>query len=374
MKFNLNFVQGLKPFLDVVASLPPAKFDYEEEYYLEDPFGESDVVEINSLDIIEKTKGPLSIAGQMVVLYIKDHGMNVAAVLEGDVFSGRRVHLAYCKTLKSMESQGLFDRYHLSRNPKKVYRVSGTRSFWKNEVIEGDAELAICKDCLTFLNYDSYRKLKKADRTARTIDFDYDRFFSIYSSMFQKVPTKTEEDNAGYVENWRQISIDARAAKSYTCEECGFRADPSRSAYIHVHHINRDKTNNSSSNLKVLCIDCHRIQPGHGHLWTNPKLLKEFRKAKGVNLANLTQRDARNSCLDHIDPALRAPTDRLLKRFAETPVVAYEFELNGRIAFQADVAFTANRIGICLDVNDEERTIANKAGWQLLSHNEAMTL
>ena len=373
MRFNITFTSGLKPFLDSVSSLKPSSFDYDESYVLEDPFDSEDVIEISSLEDVEKSKGPLSIAGQMVVLYIKDHGSNVSTVLNGDIWGGRRVHLAYCKTLRSMDSQGRFERYHLSRNPKKYYLISGQKYYWSDETIEGEAELAICKDCLNFLDYDGYRRTKRAERDARTINFDYNRFFSIYSSMFKKMPKNAESDPAGYVKDWKQISIETRISKRFTCEECGFQSDPSKSSFIHVHHVNGNKQDNSDSNLKVLCIDCHRTQPGHGHMWIKPDLLEEFRKAKRERLASLTSRDAYDHCLDFVDPALRSPAQILVRRLHETPEVAFEYESEGRVLFQADVAFVKNRIGLCLDLDESEKELGRKHGWRLLNHNEGMS-
>lgn len=372
MKFNLSFTSGLKPFLDTVSSLRPSSFDYNENYVLEDPFDSEDVIEIENLESVEKSKGPLSIAGQMVVLYIKDHGTNVINVLNGDIWGGRRVHLAYCKTLRSMDSQGRFERYHLSRNPKRTYLISGQPNYWSNHTTEGEAELAICKDCLNFLDYDGYRRVRRSDRDERTINFDYDRFFSIYSSMFKKMPRNAENDPAGYVENWKQISIETRIGKNFTCEECGFQADPSKSSYIHVHHINGDKQDNSSSNLRVLCIDCHRMQPGHGHMWTDPETLSEFRKAKRSDHKSLSRRDSFEKYLEFIDPALRSPAQKIRQKLAEIPEVAFEYESDGKVIFQVDVAFIREKIGICLDLDPSEKELAAKFGWKLLTHNDAM--
>jgi hypothetical protein len=373
MKFEFDFRAGLLPFLKVVSHLPPSNFQFDAELISDDPFEDGeDVIELDDLGAVDKTKGPLSIAGQMVVLYIKDHGSNALAVINGDVEAGRRVHLAYCSTLEKMERENKFDRYHLSRNPKRKYLISGSKYYWGDEVVEDEAELAICKNCLNFLDYDGYRQLNYRDRTSRTRAFDYDRFFSVYSSLFKKMPKKTEDDSAGYVEGWRQISIDKRSKANFTCQDCGFKAAPQDSAFIHVHHVNSDKTDNSDANLRVLCIDCHKLQPGHGHMWIEPKLLERFRKAKREAQGRLTREDSNTFCMDYIDPALRSPANRLFKLLRKTPEVAYEHEENGRIVFQADVAFVSLRIGICLELTDSEKRVAEQFRWTLMTHNEAM--
>lgn len=44
------------------------------------------------------------------------------------------------------------------------------------------------------------------------------------------------------------------------CEQCGY----SNVDALEVHHIDRNRTNNSIDNLKVLCANCHRLL--HKHL------------------------------------------------------------------------------------------------------------
>jgi len=38
------------------------------------------------------------------------------------------------------------------------------------------------------------------------------------------------------------------------CEECGYNKHPE---ILQVHHIDRDRTNNTIDNLKLLCPTCH---------------------------------------------------------------------------------------------------------------------
>lgn len=49
-----------------------------------------------------------------------------------------------------------------------------------------------------------------------------------------------------------------RAFRAYApiCMECGF----SNIKALEVHHIDRDRSNNKLSNLKILCANCHRIE------------------------------------------------------------------------------------------------------------------
>ncbi len=55
-----------------------------------------------------------------------------------------------------------------------------------------------------------------------------------------------------------QKAIRARIIKvrGNMCELCGYN----RVDILHIHHINRDRTNNDPNNLKLLCPNCHLEQ------------------------------------------------------------------------------------------------------------------
>jgi len=76
---------------------------------------------------------------------------------------------------------------------------------------------------------------------------------------------QVELDNDGYVLDWKSISNRRRAEKDYTCEECKVRLRD-QLKLLHVHHIDRDKLDNSPQNLRVLCVVCHSNCEGHEHL------------------------------------------------------------------------------------------------------------
>lgn len=76
---------------------------------------------------------------------------------------------------------------------------------------------------------------------------------------------QAELDRDGYVLDWKAISDRGRAEKDYTCEECRVRLHD-QLKLLHVHHIDRDKLDNSPQNLRVLCVVCHSSCEGHEHL------------------------------------------------------------------------------------------------------------
>lgn len=75
------------------------------------------------------------------------------------------------------------------------------------------------------------------------------------------------------------------------------------SKLLHAHHINGNKSDNSRSNLRALCADCHKKQPHHGHLYVSNKdtlkinqLRREQHKFDVFNYDNL--RRCADSALD----------------------------------------------------------------------------
>lgn len=72
-------------------------------------------------------------------------------------------------------------------------------------------------------------------------------------------------DEKGYAGDWYIISAQMREKRDFTCEKCRVRlAD--KKHLLHVHHLDRDKTNNDENNLQVLCVVCHSECEGHRHI------------------------------------------------------------------------------------------------------------
>lgn len=71
-----------------------------------------------------------------------------------------------------------------------------------------------------------------------------------YHGVQLKSPAPANE----YPTNWTQISAALKAKRRNTCERCKYVG---LAGALHVHHLNRDKTNNDPSNLQVLCAMCH---------------------------------------------------------------------------------------------------------------------
>ena len=71
----------------------------------------------------------------------------------------------------------------------------------------------------------------------------------------------------------------------------------------HIHHIDFDKTNNDTDNLKYLCVACHRLAHHNDYSDTHYDLVAELELnkrhfAKGHNLAFFDYLDDRQSTND----------------------------------------------------------------------------
>lgn len=219
---------------------------------------------------IDGSDGILNYNGHQVMLYIPDQGNNISQVIvDGKGKGAKRVHVAECKTIIGMRERGRFnDRYDVTNRIDGTFPIFGIEYHSQKE-IAGEAELAVCQNCLCLLNHRNFPGLTWGDKTKFVSDFSYAQFFETYSSYFKSLPKSTAGfQSAGYTADWPSISSKIRLELDYSCEQCGVNLRH-ESKLLHVHHINGNKTNNSRDNLRGLCADCHKKQPHHGHLYVS---------------------------------------------------------------------------------------------------------
>ena len=213
----------------------------------------------------------------------------------------RRYHVAECRTLQRMRDEGRFERYVVTNRTDGMFLVD-----WRDYQTDGrgevEAGLKVCKDCLSALNWLGYsapqdrhlapdgRRLTKAGIWS---EFDITQFLFEHSTFFNTKPSRRDTDAVPnvYVSSWSKISEETRHARGWKCEECGVNLER-YPALLHCHHISGVVTDNSSSNLKVLCQIDHARQPGHSHMkapaWARLAIerLRREQNLGGVNLNN----------------------------------------------------------------------------------------
>ena len=180
-----------------------------------------------------------------------------------------RFHVAWCQTLKNMDDVGRLERYVATQRKDGTFIVEGLIDQWVTKREEVEAEIKVCMNCLKEIDYQGYLNATHQKKRQIWRDFNIMDFFEEFSSEFQRKPTYTDENapRGGYSDNWDDISRRYRESVGWQCENtsCGVVLDD-KPGWLHTHHINGVTGDNSWSNLRALCVWCHKEQPQHGHV------------------------------------------------------------------------------------------------------------
>lgn len=317
------------------------------------------------LSEVDTTKGLLNYKGRQILLYIQDQGSQIEQVLQ-DGSTGRKFHIADCNTLKEMRERGRFERYVVAQNLEGNFPVSGTD--WRTgRLIEGQARLWVCKNCLKFLNYQG---ASHGNRDAIARRFDISEFFSTYSSFFPYLPRRRagQTKDEGYTEDWSRIAGAYKADKGFKCESCGVELSTHK-GLLHVHHKNGVKGDNSHANLQTLCVSCHREQPSHEHLFVRHKdarAITRLRVEQGI-VASREWNTTRRYC----DPGLSGLLDAIERLGSLAPEVGVDvLDASGAVVANLEIAWPERRVGVAIQEEDIEA--GNKAGWRVWSMIDAL--
>lgn len=197
---------------------------------------------------------------QQIFLYKRNYHL--------EIYGKPRFHIRKCPTIESFIESGIFRREYRRANTENVM-VCDMDDSYKDKQIEN---LPLCQHCARMVA-EEFRNMRSSDfvRILREAD----------EASEEDVRDSIEVDIFGYTKNWENVSKAYRETRNYTCEGCGVHIDdPYDRHFMHVHHINGDKTNNRTNNLKCLCIRCHsQVDGTHRENFSrgaNQVLLEQF--------------------------------------------------------------------------------------------------
>lgn len=159
-----------------------------------------------------------------------------------------RMHICKCKTINEFIELGSFEVEYRFAETEKVMVVDKNDGNIDKEI----NDLPLCKNCINLLQGPKFKMVNGSKDFAKLIEK-----INNYANE-QKHNEDKEKDIFGYTKNWENISRAYRELKEYTCEKCGIQiTNPFDYHFMHVHHINANKTDNRKDNLQCLCVACH---------------------------------------------------------------------------------------------------------------------
>lgn len=214
---------------------------------------------INDLDEIKYLNdGTFVFQGERVLLYIYQPYNTLP-----------RYHLANCSTWEQMKAKGRENRYVASKRIDGLFEVDLVQH--DKTVSRQIAPLSVCQNCLRKISWKNFNTdLSYREKVSRVASFSLLEFFEQKrASLIREKPLWTPETipSARYTDDFDAISSTARRAAGWKCAKCQrVFALAWQRRYLHTHHRNGVKGDNSETNLTVLCLKDHADQPNHGHL------------------------------------------------------------------------------------------------------------
>lgn len=229
-----------------------------------------------SFDDIDKTNGIFEYEGRKVVVFIRDQ---YASYRRSN--SGYKFHLTHCSTISSAMKNNRKSRYVVSTRKDGLFAINIIKN---NVVVDKNliTKLNICKNCLMSINYKGYKyDYKNKEEIFRNFELSeyFDQFSNteMFEAGFRDIATAPKNI---YSKDFNYISNKIKSIYQYKCAECGIDlSKKSHRQYLHTHHKDADKSNNSTLNLEPLCIECHAKQPGHSSMAYQTKY-QEFLRIK----------------------------------------------------------------------------------------------
>ena len=168
-----------------------------------------------------------------------------------------RFHIYECEKIIEMKSERKKNRYKASsRKDGKFYLIKNKRKWIET--------LEICKFCL-----DKYNEEFKNNETKATFPLKKWLENPFSDSELSKIKVELDICTVPNIctDAWPKISKHMKNQAGYICQSCEEDfSNPKYRKFLHTHHKDSNKRNNTGGNLEVLCIECHSNQHNHQHI------------------------------------------------------------------------------------------------------------
>ncbi len=220
--------------------------------------------------------GLLTFAGRKVSVYIRDQHItrSRARYFAINHTSEYKFHLTRCFTIQNMEKNGRYNSRYVYTNRKDgVFLVNQMRY---GQVISKNIKirLELCQNC-----WDNLRINGTTERlgVSSKDSFDISAYFKRFNIHIRDLPTHNPVSAPlnTYQDEQERLAKRLKKKYHYVCQQCKNTYD-THSSWLHLHHIDGQKSNNLPSNLTIYCLACHAEEPFHQHM----KSHKDYEKAK----------------------------------------------------------------------------------------------
>jgi hypothetical protein len=230
-------------------------------------------IDIENLDeVVVLADRTLAYKGARVLLYIRD--VNDYGRRGSGIEALPRFHVSNCKKLQEMRAQQRYFRYVVAARNDGSFQINLIRDGAIQTSVE---QLRVCQYCLGELPYDNFsHEWPRARRLEVVAAFTVQRYFELYPRDLVTGDGLGDEATAplnDYTGDFGKYATEVKRAAHWRCKQCRrVLEEPQMRKFLHAHHINGVKYDNSPANLACLCIDCHSKQPGHSHMGSLPEL------------------------------------------------------------------------------------------------------